>query len=296
MTNLSQKDKNLLKKVRKDEIKPRKLKPIPLSDFQLGDVLIYLGRNPLVNKGQMFTKKGNRASVHAGIVVDKDIEWYVQRVFVAEAVDGTKVFRRQIETTFKSQDGIIFVYRCPEREGLATLAAAIALNWSQDGRTQDYSTARATRSALGSAKFGKNAKRRAVKFAARRSKNTPTLQAGIFCSMFVVACYQAAGLCDTVKSMGNRKISKFKKSTGNMLFRDEMSYLKKNNTFWTSRLTNGMCIDAKFATPRRLMGELDEDTDNWQCMGYWVADTLVPQLEDCGFKPEKLRTALGYGN
>ncbi len=161
---------------------------------------------------------------------------------------GDGFLRQSIDLYLKDHGGSLAVFRM-QADGndfeYAIYAGAVARRWAAINRDDNevgessYSSLKAFMSALGSSAFGPGASNRAALY--RRHKDTyggpPAdrerpghTHKGFFCSMFVLACYQAASPDD--------------------------AYCRKY-----------LALDAKYTTPMTLDGYLRSNRNRWRLVG-----------------------------
>ena len=166
------------------------------SDLSSGDILLLLDtpdntstKHKGIKFGQMLTgihrsrhNQGASDLVHAMMFVGYNC--------VAEASGAAGEVRA---TMLRSRSGTYMVYSCTD-SALAQRAAGAAMSWSQRGQ-MGYAKRKAVMSIFHSDKFGTHGQTRAQSYANEIDSNTPTFGRGrLFCSEFVIACYQAAAL------------------------------------------------------------------------------------------------------
>lgn len=172
--------------------------PIKRSDLRPGDILLLedtpdntTGTHKGIRFGQRLTSvkiwrknKGNTKCVHALIWTRKQSS---DTPDVAEA-SGSGWVR-----TIALPRGTYKVYQCKNQD-LGELAASTALLWAMGG-TIEYSRPKAISSVFHSDKLGARGLNRAQGYAADAQSSSPAWGgSGAFCSQFIVACYQAAAL------------------------------------------------------------------------------------------------------
>lgn len=171
--------------------------------------------------------------------------------------------------------GRVNVYRCKYQK-LARQAADIAKQWAPraDHNVEEvFAEGRAGVSWIGPAFFGRNAKYRAIKYAARRLLDTPTHRGGVFCSMYVTMCYQAAALMEYVSPIrhGHRDAQK-----ANFNWADAVRYWREgslrdwNDADFRMIFTEAFFVDAKYVTPRLLSALVEGDPNNWRSCGHFI--------------------------
>src|SRR5262245_46651139 len=187
-----------------------------------GDVILFYGLN-LVSAGEKVAKTlkiltvvpavvsaaqigtagltGNASCNHAAVIsrITLNSSGSVRAFDMSHATAARGIVTTDVDNYFLSAGGTAKIFRC-KYAGAGADAAAVALRWADDlARTLPFAPGKAFLSALRSSSYGSGAKARAAHF--RQHRNTaggpPGLNSGaaemsMFCSMFVIACYQAA--------------------------------------------------------------------------------------------------------
>ena len=167
---------------------------------------------------------------HVSIITASDTEGVLQQVHSTDVGIGGHVWNGTIRDNLVSQhtdpvakksgtqEPLIRIVRC-NNSGLALGASKLAIHWDKfqssysQGRVsnakyyeaQFHNKMRAPKDYVNrqQALFNEGGKYRAIKYAARRGgylcyPSEQESQGGVFCSMFVVLCYQVAGMADLV--------------------------------------------------------------------------------------------------
>lgn len=122
---------------------------------------------------------------------------------MSHATGAEGIITENIDNFFLNSGGEAKIFRC-RYGGAGDDAATVARQWAPSGfdvqsRRMSFSAGKAFLSALRSSRYGSGAKARAANYRRHRARQggPPDLGNGVadmtmFCSMFVIACYQAA--------------------------------------------------------------------------------------------------------
>lgn len=170
-----------------------------------GDVLLF---SRPVNKAVLFGQKLISVGrdlhadyVHAGLVVQGGgiSGWALHSVELAHAI-VSGIQREQLRVSPPSGWGRVDIWRVPDRLAIAAQSAAqVAMRWSQfNAPKMSFSTRKAFMAGFGSSSFGSEAQRRVDEYQEYRDRpggppslHDPAVSKSVFCSMFVVAVFQA---------------------------------------------------------------------------------------------------------
>jgi hypothetical protein len=189
--------------------------------LQEGDILMRHGSNK-VTHGQSIIRPFTSAQTQAGSVLANHAAIICQRlpgiskhrpgeIWMAEAGAAAGLSKRQLMFLYEMQDSQNWsVYRLRNNVAVAAAAGAVARTWSTGnagGQIAQYSIRKALRAGFGSISFGPMAKARAAQYHAYAKqaggpKGFSHDKKEMFCSMFVVACYQAVGGVNSGTYMG----------------------------------------------------------------------------------------------
>lgn len=256
-------------------------------DFlEQGDILINFnysnrGRIHLQRLGKLRFRRmghGDAAADHSAIHVgDGDM---VEAVMGTETHPQGRIRKVKFNRYIESFGGKTNLYRC-KYQPLAYEAASIARQWGPQSYHEEheiFSEIGRGVALLTSANFGKGAKHQAIKYAARRKLDKPTHGGGVFCSMFVVACYQAAALSRYVASLRpedqEASLANFSGRNAARLW-SEGALREWNNGDFQTMLTEAFLTDARYTTPRLLMALLQGDNASWIDCGTFMNLRLV---------------------
>jgi hypothetical protein len=253
-----------------------------ITDYlMVGDILMTIGFGGGAQEhAQRFSKMFGGKDLSQGFEGAGHATMYLGRGVVTEAVD--KGVRRVYIYKYLGNFGgsRVNVYRCKDREW-AKNAALLGKQWSggltktvkgyRKGLWGDakYSSKSAIFSPFSSYAWGKRARLRAIKYAARRKLGSPVGKEGLYCSMYVVCCYQGAALIDYVNPIptsDHKAINNFGYSHAQKYWNGPVRYTKFD---YKTQFGEGLYIDSKNATPMLLTAKLGKDTDHWKYKGFF---------------------------
>jgi hypothetical protein len=195
---------------------------IKTRDCRAGDIILFYDLN-IVSAGLGFAKAakgltvlpavisaaqggsnaivGSATANHAGIVCGEHEPFWD----LAHATNADGVHREDLSQWAKGCSGTVQVFRLKILPGTAGAAAKVANNWAEKDDENNvgmkFSKSKGGLCALRSSMFGPGAKERAQFYRANKDRKGGPVDwknwergthKSMFCSMFVVACYQAA--------------------------------------------------------------------------------------------------------
>jgi hypothetical protein len=176
-------------------------------------LLISIGRNGGAKGAAIW----NAGYVHAAIFVSPQQGW----------AHSTNAGTLSGDNTFPQTGDLVF--RCGDKKK-AAVAAQVGKTWATGDAAGKWKLGKAMRSAVGSSSYGDDAKKHAAFYRANRNtKNGPPNQ-NWFCSMFVIACWQAA-LDNDAETQQLMKLDA-PYSTPMTL----VTYLENSPLYWTKRV------------------------------------------------------------